>query len=417
MARARSTANAPGRRLSRVWAISIAFLVVDAAIAAALGVRHLEASPPAVAVNADNAVGDATCVSCHVDKATFDGTAHHLTSQLPTRAAIAGTFTPGHDVLMTSNPALHFRMDSTATGYYETAVTGRAPDTVSRTERIAYVVGSGNKGQTYLYWRGDRLFELPVSYWIGPKTWMNSPGYPDGTAHFDREVPPRCLECHATAFQSVPYLYADNAYDSTHALLGVTCEVCHGSGQEHVARERSRFRPLLRRIEPAAIVNPTLLPRARQVEICARCHGGLGEPRAPAFTYVPGQPLASYLTLIVPPPNAPLDVHANQVALLERSRCFQSSNMTCATCHDVHRTQRDPQEFSQRCLSCHTAQSCGLYPQRHAALVGHCVDCHMPALRSSTIVSTYEGHPVQPMVRTHWIKVYPDSLEQRLGDD
>lgn len=393
-------------RVSRPWTIAVAIAVVDIAVVGGLGLRRLATPPPVEAVSAANAVGDRACLACHADKTPFEGTAHHLTSRPAVRGAIAGTFDPGHDLLATSNPALHFRMDSTATGYYEVAVSGSAPDTTWHAERIDLVIGSGHKGQTYLYWRGDRLFQLPVSYWIGPKTWMNSPGYRDGTVHFERQVPPRCLECHATSFESVPYLNADNAYDSTRSLLGITCEVCHGSGREHVARERSTLRPLLRRLEPPAIVNPALLPRARQLDLCARCHGGIGTPKQPSFTYAPGQPLAPYLALSAPPPTTALDVHANQVALLERSRCFQSSGMTCATCHDVHRTQRDSADFSQRCLGCHTAQSCGLYPQRHTALVGHCVDCHMPALTSNTIIADFEGRREQPTVRSHWIKVY-----------
>lgn len=396
------------RRRARAWTVALAIAIVDLAVVGGVEARHLETPPPIQPVHASNAVGDATCLSCHADKAPYEATAHRLTSRPPVRSAIAGTFAPGENVLLTSNPALHFRMDSTASGYYEVAVTGRGADTVSHAERIAYVIGSGHKGQSYLYWRGERLFELPVSYWIAPQRWMDSPGYPDGTAIFDRQVPPRCVECHATSFHSVPYLYADNAYDSTRTVLGITCETCHGAGQAHVARERSRLRPLLRHLEPPAIVNPARLGRDRRLDNCARCHGGLGTPKAPSFSYVPGQPLAPYLALATPPPSASVDVHGNQVALLERSRCFQSSNMTCATCHDVHRQQRDPAAFSQRCLSCHTAQSCGLYPQRHEQLVGRCVDCHMPALPSSMIISDFEGHRVQPTVRTHWIKVYPE---------
>ena len=63
------------------------------------------------------------------------------------------------------------------------------------------VIGCGEKGQTYLYWKGDRLFELPVSYWAS-LGWVNSPGYRDGYSDFDRLTIPRCLECHATYFES-----------------------------------------------------------------------------------------------------------------------------------------------------------------------------------------------------------------------
>ncbi len=355
------------------------------------------------AVRADNAAGDATCLSCHQQKASFELTAHRLTSRLPTRDAIAGSFSHGENVLRTSNPDLYFRMDSTETGFYQTAVMGHTPDTSIHSERIAFVTGSGRKGQSYLYWQaGDQLYQLPVSYWRGTG-WANSPAYPDGRPNFGRPIPPRCLECHASDFQSVSEPNVINRYRRTGVILGITCETCHGSGREHVRRERSPLRAVL----PRAIVNPARLSRARQLDGCALCHGGAAAPRTPAFSYVPGQPLEKPFDFLARPDTGEIDVHGNQVAPLERSKCFRSSQMTCATCHDVHRQQRDVVELSGRCLTCHTMQSCGLFPRHGNELVGRCVDCHMPALPSTRVISNHLGHQVRVQVRTHWIKVYP----------
>ncbi len=354
------------------------------------------------ALRADNAAGDMACVSCHAPQASFEQTAHHLTSTLPTRQSILGSFSRGENVLRTSNPELHFRLDSTVTGYYQTAVMGRAPDTASHSERIAFVTGS-RKGQSFLYWGdGDRLYQLPVSYWTGIG-WVNSPGYPDGRPNFGRPIPPRCLECHASWFEHVPDPSLINRYRSSGEMLGISCETCHGSGREHVRRERSWLRPLL----PRAIVNPARLPRARQVDQCALCHSGTAPFRTAPFSYVPGQPLERRSALWTRTDTGDIDVHGNQVALLQRSRCFRSSQMTCATCHDVHRPQRDLVALSGRCLTCHTLQSCGLFPSHGRALAGRCVDCHMPALTSNVLIANRRGRPVRVQVRTHWIKVYP----------
>ena len=43
--------------------------------------------------------------------------------------------------------------------------------------RFDIVVGSGTRGQTYLYWQGNQLYQLPVSYFTPAHTWSNSPGY------------------------------------------------------------------------------------------------------------------------------------------------------------------------------------------------------------------------------------------------
>ena len=128
-----------------------------------------------------------------------------------------GNFAPGANILRTSNPALHFRMESTDSGFYQTAVMGLSRDTTVRSERVAYVSGS-RKGQSYLYWHGDRLYQLPVSYWAA-LGWANSPAYPDGSANFDRQIPPRCLECHATWFEAVPDSFAANRYRAARISL------------------------------------------------------------------------------------------------------------------------------------------------------------------------------------------------------
>jgi hypothetical protein len=220
--------------------------------------------------------------------------------------------------------------------------------------------------------------------------------------NFNRGVAPRCLECHASWIEAKPDLGIVNRYDSTGAILGITCERCHGAGREHVARERS----MLRVARGPAIVNPARLTRERQMDACAQCHGGLGSPKLPSFSYVAGNRLEDFVTLTQPPPDATVDVHGNQVALLERSRCYQASQMTCLTCHDVHTTQRDTKQLSGRCLTCHQEQSCKLFPVQGHALAGRCVDCHMPVQSSNVIVSTLQGAPQQEQVRTHWIRGY-----------
>jgi hypothetical protein len=83
--------------------------------------------------------------------------------------------------------------------------------------------------------------------------------------------------------------------------------------------------------------------------------------------------------------------------------------MTCSTCHDVHRTQRNTVELSGRCLTCHQEQSCKLFPKQGHALKGRCVDCHMPLQTSETLVSSLDGKKETVQVRNHWIKVYADS--------
>jgi hypothetical protein len=355
----------------------------------------------------ENYVGDGACVSCHREKVdAFHWTAHYLTSRLPEKQSILGKFTPGANTLKTSNSDLFFRMDEKDDGFFQTTVQGIAPYITERTEKFDFVIGSGGKGQTYLFWKGDQLFQLPVSYWT-ELGWVNSPGYRDGVANFDRPIIPRCLDCHATYFDSIPP--PPNRYGKTGFVVGITCEKCHGPGREHVQLESSKDSgSIVARSANSAIINPARFSRDRQMDLCAWCHAGQGETLGQSFSYLPGKPLDKYLKLSPPDRNTQIDVHGSQVELLEKSRCFQSSAMTCLTCHDVHVVQHNALVFSQRCLSCHKPET-AMFPKMGHQAASNCIDCHMPRQATNLIVFDSSGKKARPEVRSHWIKIYPET--------
>lgn len=164
-----------------------------------------------------------------------------------------------------------------------------------------------------------------------------------------------------------------------------------------------------KRTEPS-IVRLATMTRDRQIDVCAQCHGGRRFPVRASFSYVPGEPLDQFYVRDPASFSASPDVHGNQVALLQMSRCYQASTkLTCTTCHDVHQKQRDVAAFSGRCLECHCPQSCGEFPKLKEQILKRCVDCHMPVQPSNLIISNVQGKQSRAMVRSHWIKVYTDS--------
>jgi hypothetical protein len=380
-------------------------LVVPILILTAISLVGNAYQQPTQQIAIHNNIGDEKCLSCHEEHKSYHRTAHHLTSQPASRDSIAGKFSTGDNILKTSEPELHYRMEARKDGLYQTAVLGTPPDIASISERFDLVVGSGRKGQTYLYWgKAEQLFQLPVSYWTELGKWVPSPGYDDKVVNFSRPVLPRCLECHASLFEPLAGSSANNRYRQSGYILGISCERCHGPGREHAEINSSK------NVKPPsqAIVNPARLSRTRQIGLCSLCHGGIGVAKAPVFSYVAGDALEEFIQLEIPKPSEPLDVHGNQVALLERSRCFHASQMTCSTCHNVHLPQRDVRDFSGRCLTCHKVDSCGLFPTAGRDIANKCINCHLPNQTSNVIVSSNDGVQVKPKVRNHWIKVYPE---------
>jgi hypothetical protein len=361
--------------------------------------------------------GDDACLACHKqESSTYRQSSHHLASQLPDKSSILGSFSAGKNILMIANPSntdedprLFFEMDAKDGSYYQTAIAERAGKRLTHQERFDLVIGSGTRGQTYLYWRGNELFELPVSYWKDGGQWINSPGYKDGTANFDRHVDPRCLECHSTFIQPLASDPQTNLYNKASLLPGISCESCHGPGSSHIAAEQSKPQATQGNHSQSG-----KLPARSPVDQCALCHNGTERAEiAPAFSYLPGQPLDKYLGANPADISDQPDVHGNQVGLLKKSRCYlSSSSMSCSTCHNVHAPERAAASYSDRCLGCHQWQACGrarssrrrnqagLHQLPHAVAADwrHCVHHRRTHLRTS--------------IRTHWIKVYPEVAAQ-----
>src|SRR5256885_13769252 len=136
------------------------------------------------------------CEACHREiVATFRETAHFRTSADASARSIKGQFVAGRSILRTGSPGVYFRMERRDNVFYQTAVDSARGQ--SRTERIDLVVGSGRRGQTYLYWRGGVLVEVPPPSLVGVGRWVNSPRYGGRQIDFGGLLGPARLEGHS----------------------------------------------------------------------------------------------------------------------------------------------------------------------------------------------------------------------------
>ncbi|HEY6899723.1 MAG TPA: multiheme c-type cytochrome [Puia sp.] len=353
------------------------------------------------------------CVSCH--KAICDShaiTAHFRTSSLASASTIKGRF-KGRVVF---NDRLEVVLEKKKDGrFFQTALFNGA---LYESEPFDVVIGSGRKGQSYLYWDSVRLFQLPISYYTPLDSWCNSPGYPMNLVYFNKQVPGQCMECHATGAKVLEMEGGAVGFERGSVVYGIDCERCHGDGQAHVAWHTGHPGEKV----GVSIVSARRLGRQQRLDACALCHSGFRRGLRPSFTFRVGDTLDKFST-----PNyntdssGNLDVHGNQYGLLTTSRCFQGSQMDCSSCHNVHKDEWGREEvFSQRCMSCHRAPGvdagggqsagCKFPPVKERGLVGNCVDCHMPALPSQKILLQFSGaaKPVHDLVRTHHIGIYPE---------
>jgi len=362
-------------------------------------------------------VGSAVCANCHKDiYDTHLKTAHYLDSRRAAKQFIKGSFAKRNNKFV-YNKWMEVIMEQKNDSFFQHAYINGIE---YQSEPFDIVIGSGRKGQTYLYWNGDNLFELPVSYYTNLDNWCNSPGFPDNFIKFDRLIPAQCLECHGTYAKADTDATGRTFYDRSQILYGIDCERCHGPAAEHVVYHQQHPEEKTAR----NIVSISKLPRQQRLDGCALCHSGFRIPIKPAFDFTIGDTLDNYSHVRYNEDSAAtLDVHGNQYGLLTASKCFQmSQQMDCSSCHNVHVNEfNSPKIFSQRCVACHaeTKHTGFTIPEgTHFLLADNCIDCHMPMLPSKRIVLTVanSNKAVPDVVRTHKIGIYPKKANDFLAN-
>jgi hypothetical protein len=368
-----------------------------------------------------NYAGSKACIKCH--KEIYDGyinTPHNISSRQASIHNIHGSFLKGQNIFNFSD-SLKVVMQKRAGGVYQVAYkNGKA----MQSQRFDIVFG-GVKAETYLYWKNDGLFELPISYFENLHNWTNSPGYAGGIVNYTRPIVTRCFECHSSYIsekEGQPQSLSNSTeFDRSSIILGIDCERCHGPSAQHVTfhtehpeEKRATF-----------ITSFNSLTRAQKLDACAVCHSGNKDRYlASTFSFKIGDTLAKFKEpdfFRQEPKPATIDVHGNQNGLLAASKCFLMSNMDCSTCHNTHNNKKpDLITYAANCSNCHKSANhnqCKLKEQLGGNLITNCIDCHMPAKPSDVIkVESEAGKMIVPyLVRTHNIAIYPQETKKILA--
>ena len=367
-------------------------------------------------------IGSATCANCHKDiYEKHIKTAHFLTSQIATEKNIKGSFEQGKNEFG-FGPNAKVMMEKRADGLYQVAYENGIE---KKARPFSIVVGSGTKGQTYLYWFKNNLGQLPISYFTQAAQWSNSPGYGNKLV-FNRPVTSRCLECHSTFAEvvSAPNVEPEQ-FNHNQIIYGVDCEKCHGPAQQHVDFQTKN--PSIKTAK--YIINPKTFTRKQSLDMCAVCHGGRLSKTKPSFSFKAGDDLSDFFAIDTSAKNAnDIDVHGNQYGLLAASKCFKNSQLTCVSCHNPHENETGQLAlFSQRCITCHSTENdknnghekvCKMTASIGSSIKNNCIDCHMPEQPSKAIAMLLQGNdvPTSATMRSHFIKIYPAETKKFLAE-
>ena len=374
-------------------------------------------SAPVIATHAsgDGFTGPERCQNCH--KSIYDShleMAHYSTSALFNQSKVIldeREISEG----ISLNDSLEYHILNLDGILNQEA---RANDSVLARKPFHVTIGSGKRGQTFLYWEDDFLYQLPVSRYAD--VWVNSPGYPTDTVRFERPIDPSCLECHTTHATSQQDLirFAENKYVKEKMLWGITCERCHGPGKKHVDFHEQNPDSL----ESREITRYVDLSRKQKLDACALCHSGFRNRIREDSEFSVGDDLAQYSNGTAFTDNAEsIDVHGNQYGLLVKSKCFlNSADMDCSSCHDTHKNEvANLSMFSAKCMTCHQQDDevdCGKFESMGRDISNNCIDCHMPSFTTKNIkITNPENKEIfETKMRTHKIGVYEKDLDEIL---
>lgn len=330
-----------------------------------------------------------------------------------------------------------------------TAIPGTA-EASQRIQRPIVMTTGSHHMQAYWFPIGERrtLAILPFVFLNETQEWIpRSAAFLTPTSdHVSHEIGrwnADCSKCHSTHPQVREM--ADGAWDTRAVEFGISCEACHGPGQQHIDYHRelaaSHGAVASRAVDP--IVNPNDLSHVRSSQICGQCHavltlkGDKDKANVEGIAFRPGSDLRETYDVwqLHSPemeallkqeairervistnqgtfyPDGVVRVSGREYTALEQSACFQRGEMGCQTCHQLHKSSSDTRTNldwandqlkltsteNEACVQCHDQQQYSTAHTHHLAdsSGSNCYNCHMPhtaygllkAIRNHTITS------------------------------
>ena len=266
-------------------------------------------------------------------------------------------------------------------------------DIHSRTEKVNYIIGSGQHTNSHIYLSGGYAYQIPFTYYTQDSRFDFPPGFDEGNnSRFSRKIGLECMACHNGYPDFV--LGSENKY--TFIADGIDCERCHGPGEVHVKLKKSGYIIDTSKYIDYSIVNPANLSPKLQIDVCARCHlqGTMVlKPNKNFYSFKPGQLLTESMDIFMPLLEGGEEdlIMASHYERLSQSDCYVNSNeqFSCINCHNPHITVKETNQerYDKFCFECHYSgnSDCSLLLAKRMENDNKCVSCHMRLTTSRDI--------------------------------
>ncbi len=412
---------------------------------------RVEPAPPESSVSnrtqrelRDGYVGSETCRSCHPHHhETWHDSYHRTMTQVASRESVLGDFDDVTLMLGTEEFRLGHDNDDF---YFEVG-----------DERYEIVMTTGSH-HMQVYWYdsgfGRETGQFPFVYLLEEKRWIpRSAAFLQPPTNFRLDEAGRwnavCIKCHATHGAWMPGSSEGETAHTVVAEFGISCEACHGPGEQHVTLNRNpgrRYKLHLSEGGDETMVQPQHIDSGRSSQVCGQCHSVLDARSsdlhehwsAHGYRYRPGDDLDNTRFVIrrdqserpeiirelIDRQEGYLDDHfwndgmvrisGREYNGLLESGCHQHGDLSCVSCHQMHQETSDTRSRTtwaddqlsdagtddRACTQCHkqfsTDEKIAAHTHHPVGSSGsRCYNCHMPhttygllkAIRSHTIDS------------------------------
>jgi tetratricopeptide (TPR) repeat protein len=193
-----------------------------------------------------------------------------------------------------------------------------------------------------------------------------------------------CFNCHVSQL-ATNYSLETDAYHTTWAEPGISCESCHGPGAEHVR--------VMEAAPPQSPPKDIKILRTKQFtaqqmnDMCVTCHAKM-VPISTSFR--PGDKFFDHFDLVTLehhdyyPDGRDLGENYTQTSWL-MSPCAKAGKLDCNHCHTPSGRMRfEGAQSNQSCMPCHEKEVNGAAEHGHhqpGSQGNQCVACHMPMTR------------------------------------
>ena len=400
----------------------------------------------------------AACQECHPGQyASWHASFHRTMTRVATPETVVGDFgdvrlsTTGCDCTL-MREGTRFLADVSP------AEQGGAP---ARRE-IVLCTGSHHM-QVYWYPTGESrtLAQLPFVFLRESQRWVPRNAAflrpPERAATDERgRWNQTCIKCHTTGAR--PGIDEAGAADAHVAEFGISCEACHGPAAEHVAAHRAD-RGKGGAPDQGDVVSPARVSHEKSAEVCGQCHSvsefasddARKEWQAHGFHFRPGGDLSEersivrakrsdlagrnveFLKIVASAfwPDGMVRIAGREYNGLIESPCFQRGEISCLSCHSLHKDDDDPRPLDEwadgqveagmrtnaACTQCHEqfAKSDGVSAHTHHAADSTgslCMNCHMPYTSYGLLKATRSHQISSPGVAATLMSGRPNACNQ-----